>query len=135
MLWENSSDPLVNLCNAFRKAVVRELQSQPDLEKKILGAFSAEELRQFDVWSKEAAERSYLLQQQLLSANVDARRITAELDRIVLDMSEKSAAYALAVLGQDKLRSFVSPEHLTQQVSQQYSKRNYPNLAKVFSPG
>lgn len=134
MLWEQSRDPLVNLCNAFRKAVVRELQSQPDAAQKILGAFSADELAMFDAWSKNALARSHALQAELTSAGADTARITGELDRIVLEMSEKSAAYALAVLGQDKLRTFVDPAAQTSEISLAYSQRNYPHLARIFAP-
>jgi hypothetical protein len=134
MIWEGSKNELVNLCNEFRKAVVAELQADPALSQKILGAFTSEELSEFDGWSKAALAKSQILQQTGQGdGNLDVK-ILEELDQIVLDMSEKSAEVALRVLGESTLKKFVKSEDRTQEQSDKFKKINYPFLAKVFAP-
>lgn len=134
MLWEQSKDPLVNLCNAFRRAVVRELQSRPDAQAQILGAFSPQELAAFDAWSKAAQEKCMALQQTLATQATPDPATLAALDAVVLEMSEKSAAFALRVLGLEKLQSFVPPQDLSAATAERFRQRHYPQLARIFSP-
>lgn len=134
MVWEGSKDPMVNLCNEFRKAVVASFQAEPELGQKILGTFTHEELQTFDHWSKAAVEKSKLLKEQLEKFGYYDDATATELDKIVLDMSEKSAECALRVLGKQELQAFVKPENRTEALSAQYKKRNYPYLACIFAP-
>lgn len=134
MIWEGSKDPMVNLCNEFRKAVVAGITAKPDLGRKILGAFTPDELAEFDRWSKDAMAQSQALQKQSATGGDLDKATLAKLDKIVLDMSEKSAECALRVIGKDELQAFVKPQERTQEVSDQYKARSYPNLAKIFSP-
>ncbi len=134
MIWEGSKDPMVNLCNAFRKAVVAQFQVQPKLGQRILGAFTPEELRAFDAWSQEALAKSKVLQDQMQKHGRYDEETAAALDKIVLEMSEKSAECALRVLGQSELQAFVRPQDRSQDMSRRYQQRNYPSLAKIFAP-
>lgn len=134
MIWEGSKDPIVNLCVEFRKAVVAEITAKPDVGRKILGAFTPDELVEFDRWSREALTQSLALQQQAAKEGKIDPATVRTLDKLVLDMSEKSAECALRVLGKDELQAFVKPQDRTQETSDQYQSRKYPNLAKIFAP-
>ncbi len=134
MIWEGSNDRIVNLCVEFRKAVVAEISSKPELGKKLLGAFTTEELAEFDRWSQEAMKQAQDLKQQSEAGGKIEQQALDKLDKIVLDMSEKSAECALRVLGKEELQTFVKQQDRTEAISEQYKTRNYPNLAKIFSP-
>lgn len=134
MIWEGSNERIVNLCVEFRKAVVAEITAKPELGKKLLGAFTPEELAEFDRWSQEAMKQAQVLKQQSADGGKIQQQALDKLDKIVLDMSEKSAECALRVLGKEELQAFVKPQDRTEAISGQYKALSYPNLAKIFSP-
>jgi hypothetical protein len=135
LLWENTENNLVKLCNEFRKAVVVEFTKNPELAAQLMGAYTSAELKEFEYMSAQALEEVNELKAQLAQFEMGNTSIEAQLDRIVMDMSEESTKMALSVLGEDTLKKFItSLEGATQETSDKFAALNYPNLAKLFSP-
>lgn len=135
ILWSGSDNELVQLCVAFRQAVVAEFEKSPELAQQVLGAYTPAELEEFQYWAAEAKAEADELKAQLAAYEMGNPAIEAQLDRIVLEMSEKSTEVALRVLGEDTLKSFVTnPRGRTLEISDDFKQRNYPNLARVFRP-
>jgi len=135
MLWEGSEDQLVQLCVAFRKAVVAEFQSDPTLAQKVLSEYTPAQLQEFEYMAAQASEEANELKAQIAMSETGAPALEARLNTIVLDMSESSAEMALRVLGAEKLQGFIEdPKSRTQEVSDAFAARKYPNLAQIFRP-
>lgn len=135
LLWENKDNDLVSLCNEFRKAVVKAFEEDQSLQAQILGAYTPQELQEFQDKSAMALEEVTELKAQLAQYEMGNSGIEAQLDRIVMDMSEESAEMALRVLGKETLQGFItSSEGKTQEVSDRFKALKYPNLARLFSP-
>jgi helix-turn-helix protein len=135
LLWDGSENELVKLCVAFRKAVVAEFEKKPELQEQVLGAYTETELKEFQYWAAEAKAEADELKAQLAAYEMGNAGIEAQLDRIVLDMSEKSTEVALRVLGEETLKGFIEdPRGRTQEVSDEFAQRKCPNLARIFRP-
>ena len=138
MLLEHSKDDLVNLCITFRKAVVGAFENDPALMQSVMGAYTADELKGFEAWSAAAQAKTQSLQSALDTGTADhatVEKLEQDLDNIVLGMSEQSAQIALRVLGKDTLQSFIeSAEGRTQDTSDRFTTRGYPNLGIIFAP-
>ena len=99
-----------------------------------MGAFTKDELREFSKWSAKALMESLAIRAKGALTGGLSDKALDRLDEIVLDMSEKSAEMALRVLGRDELQAFVDPKDRTAATEQEFKSRNYPHLARIFSP-